>query len=472
MRQHLTQEQLLGQRLSPRQLAFGRMLEMSAPEFEDEIRRVIDENPALEAVDPDRTPSECDSVGTSDFNETAEQLQQADYADPDDMPPLPRQRQSTPADFRPDNDPDDSASAYDRLADQLALLDIPDLDRTIALYIIGNIDSNGYLARSPQAIADDIAIGAGLDVDTPDVVRAMQAVRRLDPPGICALDLRDCLLLQLDRLDPARQAVADAHAIIDRRFDLFSKKHFDKIMAAEGFDRDRLDSAVRVITALNPKPGSQLEGVGSDDRTRHITPDFIIDTDEQGLTTVTLAGRIPDLALQPSFTVEATAAARGADAAFIKARRDEAIEFIDLTRHRSATLMAVMQAIVALQPDYFRTFDRSRLRPMVLRDIGALTGLDLSVISRATSSKYMATPQGVVALKSLFSEASAADPETSSHAVIEALRQIIAAEDKAAPLGDAALADILAERGMVIARRTVAKYRERLGYPVARLRRQ
>lgn len=465
--QELSQQQQLKQRLSPRQLAFGRVLEMSAPEFEDEVRRVIDENPAIEVADHSHDD---DAVAADDFNETAEQLQQADYADGDDMPPLPRPAAAPRDEWWLNNDPDDTASGYERLEQQLGLLELPELDRAVARYIIGNIDSNGYLARDLQSIADDIAIGAGLDVDINDVHRSLEAVRSLEPAGICALNLRDCLMLQLDRMDGSRREVGDAAAIVRDYFDLFSKRHFDRIMAATGFDRPRLDRAVRVITSLNPKPGSLLEGVGADDRTHHITPDFIVDTSPEGEVSVSMAGRVPELEVERSF-MPGGAKVSAADEAFVRSRREEALEFIDLARRRGETLMAVMEAIVRLQPDFFTSYDRSRLRPMVLRDVGALTGLDLSVISRATASKYMSTPQGVFALKSLFSEGSGSDGETSAHAVAEAIREIIAAEDKHSPLSDAEIGDLLASRGMVLARRTVAKYRERLGFPVARLRR-
>lgn len=475
--QGLAQEQLLRQRLSPKQLAFGRMLEMSAPEFDDEVRRVLDENPALEEVEPaDAYVSEqpTDDDGRF-FTETAEQLQQADYRDADDMPVydrLPRPgNMSEP--WMLNNDPDDTASGYERLDQQLGLIEIPPLDRRIAQYIIGNIDSNGYLSRDPVAIADDIAIGAGLDVDRHDVERAMTYVRSLDPPGICALNLQDCLQLQLERLDRTRPEVADALEIVSRRFDLFSKRHFDKLMTLTGLDKERFDRAVRVITSLNPKPGSQLEGVGAEDRTRHIVPDFTVETTAEGLVNVSLAGRVPELAVERSFMLPVDSApADAATAAFVKARRDEAEEFIDLIRRRATTLMAVMEAIVALQPEFFATFDRSRLRPMVLRDIGRLTGLDLSVISRATATKYMSTPQGVFQLKSLFSEGSGDDGSTSSHAIDQAIREIISGEDKSAPLSDAEIGARLETRGIKLARRTVAKYRERLGFPVGRLRRQ
>lgn len=464
--QSLQQQQALKLRLNPQQVAFGRLLEMSAPEFEDEIRREIDENPALEIAEPEVAD---DHTEGEEFNETSEQLQQADYGDSDDAPEW-RQPATASAYDRFGNDADDSASGYERLEQQLGLLDITPRHRAIASYIIGNIDSNGYLARAPQAIADDIAIGAGLDIDLPEVEQVMEIVRSLEPAGICALNLRDCLLLQLARLDSTRPEVADAVVIIRDRFDLFAKRRFDKIIEAMGISRERLDAAMAVITSLNPKPGSLLEGVGSGDRTRHITPDFIIDTLPDGRVNVALASMPPQLAIERSF-MPGVVAGRGEDEAFIRARREEASSFIDMAQRRSNTLMAVMEAIVNLQPDFFASFDTADLRPMVLRDVGAITGLDLSVISRATAGKYMSTPLGVFALKSLFSEGRA-DGVNSAHAISAAIDQLIKSEDPDNPLNDADIVDALAAKGIKVARRTVSKYRERAGIPVARMRRR
>ncbi|MDE6288593.1 MAG: RNA polymerase factor sigma-54 [Muribaculaceae bacterium] len=464
--QEISQQQQLRQRLNPRQVALGRMLEMSAPEFEDEVRRVLDENPALELADTGELHQPID-----DFNESAEEMQRNDYADPDDIPSY---RLNAPAgspediSWRESNDADDSESGFSRLERQLDLIELTPVDRAIATYIIGNIDSNGYLTRKPEAIADDIAISTGLDIERSDVERVMEVVRSLEPAGICAIDLRDCLLLQLDRMDKSREDVADAREIIDRYFDIFSNRRFDKLRAATGLSRQRIEAATKLITSLDPKPGTQLEGVGSDDRTRHITPDFTVDTSPEGEVSITLAGRIPELTLDKSFMLEAPGAA---DDAFIKARREEATDFINVTRRRGETLMAVMEAIVKLQPAFFSTYDRSQLQPMVLRDIKRLTGLDLSVISRATAGKYVATPHGIFSLKSLFSEGSGEGGDTSSHAISEALREIVDSENPAAPLSDQELQAALASRGIDLARRTVTKYRERLNIPPARLRR-
>lgn len=471
----LSQQQQMRLRLNPKQVRFGRVLEMSAPEFEDEVRRAIDENPALEEVQSPEAELRADDEG-NEFNESAEDLQRADFANDDEIPSY---RLNSPSDpnyeYREPTAVDESISADELLMAQLADFDLSDIQREIARYVIGNIDSNGYLTRSANEIADDIAMGAGVYVEPGQVCEVINLVRSLDPAGIAARDLRDCLLLQLQRRDPADQDTARATEIVRDRFDLFSRKRFDKIKEAMQLSDEQFAHALRVITALNPKPASSLETFDSDDRLRHIVPDYNVDVSDDGQVTVQLAGRVPELVIEQSFNIsdEATAPNRRdrEAAAFIRARRDEAAEFIDMAHRRSATLMAVIEAIIRLQPEFFHSFDRADLRPMVLRNIQELTGLDLSVISRATASKYMMTPQGMFALKSLFSEGVGDDGATSSHAIEQAIRAIISAEDTANPLSDAEICQQLKNKGMDVARRTVAKYRERLGFPIARLRR-
>lgn len=469
----LSQQQLLRQRLNPAQVRLGRLIEMSAPEFEDEVRRTVDENPALETID---TPQESNSHETDDdFNETAEQLQLADYA-PDDIPAYrlhdaaahTTERYESVAAAEPD-------SAAESLLAQLADTDLEPADRDIAAYIIGSLDANGYLTRTPAEITDDITFGAGVDTDPAEVESVLTYLRdNLEPAGIAATDLRDCLLLQLRRSRPTVE-IRTAIEILTRYFDLFSKKHYDRIAAALDIDRQALDRALDLIRSLNPKPGALLEQPSESDRLRYIIPDFTVDTDSDGHTTVSLNGHVPELAIEETFRIEPDspeAAGMRPDAlAFIRTRREQAAEFISLARMRSLTLLAVMEAIVSLQAPFFTDYDPASIRPMVLRDIQDLTGLDLSVISRATATKYVATPRGTFPLKMFFNESvGEGDSAASRPAVTEAIKALIDAEDKDKPLSDARIGELLAERGMQVARRTIAKYRESLGIPVARLR--
>jgi len=485
----LSQQQQLRQRLVPAQVRFGRLLEMSSPEFEDEVHRTLDENPALAIADsPEADPHDAGD----DFNESARELQQADYA-PDDVPDygpgdsdsygsgdIPAYRLRDTASHTAERYESvaaaDPAGGAESLMEQLADIDMPDSpDRETAAYIIGSLDANGYLTRTPAEIADDMAFGQGIDVNRADVERVLGLLRRtLEPAGIAATDLRDCLLLQLRRMEPSVESRTAAE-ILERHFDLFAKKHYDRLAPALDIPAEAVDSALRLIRSLNPKPGSLLEQASAHDRLSYIVPDFTVETDSDGHATVSLNGHVPELSVEESFAIadDSPEAARlRPDAlAFIRSRRDEAAEFISMTRMRGLTLMAVMEAIVQLQAPFFADYDRASIRPMVLRDVQRLTGLDLSVISRATATKYVATPRGTFPLKMFFNESvGEGDDAASQHAVMEALKNIISAEDPRRPLSDARLTELLAARGLTVARRTVAKYRERLGIPVARLR--
>lgn len=458
------------QRLNPQSVALGRVLEMTGPEFEDEVRRELDDNPALEEVEHvgDRQDS---------FAESAEQLQMADYASEDDAPAYLRQAFNRSADDAHTEAAsfaaDDGLSAGELLMRRL--LDDHDLDTSqmaIARHIIGNLDSNGYMTRSLTAIADDLAIAEGIEVSEADVRKVFDAVRSLDPPGIGAVDLRDCLLLQLRRL-PSSPRRDDALLIVNDFFDIFSRKHFDRLQLAAGLTRDRLEDALDLIRTLNPKPASVLDTGSGVDRAAHVTPDFVLDYDaEADSFTLSLTGRIPELAVEASFSADPVGddTRQHRAGAFIRRKRDEALQFMRLVELRGQTLLAIGQAIVNHQRHFFISGDRADIRPMILRDIADTTGLDLSVISRATSGKYILTPHGIYPLKMFFNERPDADTDMSSHAVLEALRQILDTEDKRHPLSDRRLHEILAEKGLDIARRTVAKYREKLGVPVARLR--
>lgn len=446
---------------------------MSAPEFEDEVRRELDENPALEVVESTEPQHD------TEYGESAEQMQLADYADEDDVPTYLRRAANRSADDTrieaASYTADDDESAGEILMKRLSTENnLSETDMRIAAHIIGNLDDNGYLTRPLSDIADDIAIADGLDVDTEQVRHVFSAVRSLDPAGIGAVDLRDCLLLQLDRM-PNNVETITAREIVSQYFDLFSKRHFDRLQARLGVTRDDLSRAEALIQTLNPKPASALENAGSADRTRHAVPDFVLDYDAASDTfTISLQGNIPELAIEASFrSDELTPSPRQSKAeAFIKSRRDAAANFIRLASMRATTLMSIARAIVDIQHRFFVSGEKADIRPMILRDVATATGLDISVISRATSGKYILTPHGMYPLKLLFNERPDADNDVSTHLILKVLSDAISNEDKRSPLTDRELTDMLAEKGFDIARRTVAKYRERLGLPVARLRKQ
>lgn len=474
--QNLSLSQRQQQTLAPLQLQYVKALEMTAPEFDDEVRRELDDNPALEAVDED-SPAETES-----FGESAEELQSADYSDPDEMPQylLEAHNWSADGEMREHVAVSGGESLLESLQRQLnEMRGISDDERRIAGFIIGNIDDNGYLTRSPAALANDISIACNADVTTRQVNKVLKKVQLLDPPGIGAVDLRDTMLIQLRRRNDGSAAFRYAIAIVKDYFDLLSKMHLNRLRSSMWIPRDMLDEAMKIIRTLDPKPGAQVGG-GEDARTRHITPDFYVEVDADDNITLSLGGNVPMLRVEESFTVDPEPTAKNgrltrmeeAARAFVRQKRDEANLFINAARMRRETLRRVMTAIVGIQREFFLTDDPMKLKPMVLKDVSAVTGDDLSVISRATSGKYVATRQGIYPLKYFFNEHRKDGDDSSSYHVMEIIRSMIEKEDKTAPLSDDALADELKKRGFKVARRTVAKYRERLALPVARLRRR
>lgn len=467
----LSQQQTLQQRLNPQQVIFGRLLQMSAPELEDEVRRQLEENPALREED---APAHDDEDGNLPEN----------YYSPSEAPTRVRRGAVNP-DFDPTSivadDSEEDSSLNSAMNARLGELNLTPWQRTLASYIIGNLDNNGYLPRTLTAIAADIGTAEGREVDVEELRPVFAAIRTLEPAGIGAVDLRDCLLLQIDRL-PESPAVDVAREIVAHNFDLFSKKHTERLRARVDADDATFEEAMRLIHGLNPKPGSVLGQNRAQQQGIHLTPDFSVEPAGNSFI-VRLLSRSPELTIERSFepgNLPATGTAQSAGlerqrkeaAAFIRRNYDEASSFIRLLRNRSQTLLAVMEAIVAHQAPFFASGDPATLRPMILKDIQATTGYDLSVISRACSDKYVTTPWGTYPLKYFFNERPQAHSEASQPQVIQALKEIIENEDPRHPLSDRALAEAMAAKGHDIARRTVTKYRERLGFPVGRLRRK
>lgn len=452
-----TIEQKLQQRLAPLQVQFVRLLEMNGPEVEEEVRREVDENPALEEVDAESSATTYDDMPAYRFR--------INNSSPDDSTYEPVIAAS-------------GETLHEMLTRQLTEQGLDSRELRIAEYIIGNIDSNGYMTRDLGLIVNDLAINAAIDTDRNEVRRVADAIRRCDPPGVGAIDLRDCLLLQLRRLPDSDKATVNATEIVADYFDLFSKKHYDRLRAAMGLSADGLRDAIAVITSLNPKPGSAVGSGSSDDTVQAITPDFTVEVDADQIS-VSLANSIPELRIERSFRLDDTDMTaspsrheREAEA-FIRRKSEDASNFIKVLKMRQETLFRVMTAIVHIQRDFFAGGDdESLIRPMILKDVAARTGLDLSVISRATTGKWVATARGIYPLKMFFNERVRDDSDTSAHEVLSVIRDIISDEDKRHPLSDEAITVKLSEQGYDIARRTVAKYRERLGFPIARLRRE
>ena len=480
MKESLSQslEQRLQLRLSPMQMRLVRMLEMTEPEIEEEVRREVDDNPALEVVD---APASDDTASES-YDESAEQMQLADYRDEDDIPPYRLEANNRSADdvhFEPVAVAA-GESLMESLMSQLAETDLTQRQLAIARYIVGNLDDNGYMTRTLPQIDDDLAIDAGIEVEMSEIKDIFARIRSLDPAGVGAYDLRDCLSLQLRRM-PETVAVKTAREIVDNYFDVFSLRHFDRLASLLGISREALKEADDVIRSLDPKPASRFGESDADDRARHIVPDFYVEVDRNDRITVSMPGNLPELAIESSFDIdddnvvagEGDGGARRREAlTFITNKRREASDFIELLRMRRTTLLKVMEAIAKWQRAFFVSEDDSRLRPMVLKDIAGVTGMDISVISRATAGKYVATQGGVYPLKFFFNERVSEEEDASSREILSSLRALIEEEDPSSPLSDDALTARLTAMGYSIARRTVAKYRERLGLPVARLRKK
>lgn len=454
--QSLALEQKTVMRLSQQQLRFTKLLEYTAPELEEAIDRELEENPALEVEEdqPD-TSREVPQYRLYSRNQSAD---------------------DTNYDFSP---PDTGETLLDALLRQLSEQTMPDLVRTTARYIIGNIDSNGYLRRPLQGIVNDMAFGPGINVDLATAQEALEIVREFEPYGVGAADLRECLRLQLIHL-PKSRASQDALSIIDRQFEAFTMKHSHKLVSALKLTPQRVKEAVDLIRTLNPKPGAVF--ASSLDTSNVIVPDLNVNV-EDGEISISTNNRIPELTIDRTFS-EAMAALNAAASRkakkgneFIISRYNDAKDFIRILKQRQETLLNVMSAIVKIQKEYFLTQNIYRLKPMMIKDISALTGYDLSVVSRATTNKHVNTPWGIFPLRFFFSDSigteNSEDVEVLTNRKIEAeITKIVEEEDKRHPLSDEKIRLEMEKRGYDVSRRTIAKYRDRKGIPVARLRKE
>ncbi len=482
----LRQEQKLQQRqtLSPQQIQAIRLLELPEIELEEQIRQELIDNPALDEGEAASTPEEENEISRQEeegetANESAEDLLLGDYNNNDDLPSYIDREipgENTPREEIPVSG---GTTFHDYLLEQLYLRELSEEDKQIAEYIIGNIDDNGYLQRALPSIADDLLFQAGIDVPVEKLSELLQIIQDFDPAGVGASDLQECLKLQLERRR-GTDAAQLAYEIIDKCFEAFSKRHYDKIQKQLNISEEKLKEAIQEISQLNPKPGSSWNDTFTESLT-HISPDFLVDENDGELTLTLNNGNIPSLRISRSYNDmlndytgnKANQTRERRDALlFIKQKIDAAQSFINAIQQRQQTLLATMQAILDRQRDFFLTGDESRLRPMILRDVAEQTGYDISTISRATSNKYVQTPFGIYPLKFFFSESMQNDSgeEFSSREIKKILQESIDNEDKRAPLTDDKLCELLKEKGYAIARRTVAKYREQLGLPVARLR--
>jgi RNA polymerase sigma-54 factor len=471
------------QTLSPLQIQQIKLLELNALEIENRITRELEDNPALEETSDSFTDTENDEhIENFDDkeNNSSEDLSLGDYLTEDDIPDYKLQQSY----YSPENGKDEipyseSESFQEYLLGQLRLKSLTENEFKIAEYLIGNLGEDGYLRREPEAISDDLAFQYNLEVSVAEIEKAITIIQELDPPGVGAANLRECLLLQLHRREksPAKES---AILILTNYFEAFHKKQYDKIMRGLNISEDDLKDAVKEITLLNPRPGGAWEST-METKMAQIIPDFQVDTINGELIFNMLEKNIPELRINKEYSDMMKDYAEGnsiqsqskRDALlFIKQKLDSAKWFIDAIKQRNTTLEKTMLSIINIQRDFFLSGEEASLKPMILKDVSEKCGYDISTVSRVSNSKYVQTNWGVYPLKYFFSEAMTNDDgeEISTREIKAALKQCIDDENKKNPLTDDGLMKALKAKGYDIARRTVAKYREQLNIPVARLR--
>lgn len=481
-----TLQQKLQQKLSPNQILVMKLIEVPTAQLEQRIKEELEENPVLE-IDPNKE-RHTDDEDEAEETETQEETNDRDtsieeYLAGADIPAYKLKANNySPDDKQPDVPFSEGISFYEHLQEQIGLQNFDEQQEKIARYIIGNIDEDGYLRRTPQEISDDLVFATNIEVDVKSIEEILSIIQHFDPAGVGAKDLRECLLLQLRVRDQNDNTIKLATAIVDQCFEEFTKKHYDKIIKKLRIKEDELKVAIEEILRLNPKPGSGYSG-SLVKASQHIIPDFIIDYEDNRLSFHLNSRNEPELKISTTYremlqefvSNKANQTREQREAAiFVKQKLDSAKWFIDALRQRRNTLTLVMKAILDYQGEYFIDGDETKLKPMILKDIATITNLDPSTISRVSNSKYVQTPFGIFPLKYFFSEKiqNTEGEDISSREVKKILEESIAAEDKRNPLTDEKLVEILAAQSYNIARRTIAKYREQLGIPVARLRKE
>ncbi len=469
---NLQQTISLQTKLSPQQIQMIKLLELPTMQLEQRIKREIEENIVLEEEEP------------SDEEQMPEKISVEDYLGKEDDTPSYKSRINN---FSKDDKQrpvyiTEGRSLQEYLIEQLRFRSLTEREMSVAVYIVGSIDDDGYLRRDLSSLSDDMAFSQGIEVTVEEIERILGIIHELEPAGVGARNLQECLLLQM------RQVRIDTHAkrlalkILTSYFDAFAKKHYERLMARLQITEDEFRDAIEQIKCLYPKPGN-LYTEGGSDTTPYIVPDFVLDNSDGELRLTLNAGNIPEVRISRRYkemirdmvSPDGTVKEKDSEAIqFVKSKIDSAKWFISAIKQRHDTLMRTMRTILDFQREYFVDGDKSKLRPMILKDIADRTGLDVSTISRVVNSKYIQTPFGIILLKSLFSEGmqTSSGEEVSSYEIKKILQDCIDQEDKRHPLTDENLMDILNAKGYCIARRTVAKYREMLDIPVARMRKQ
>ena len=481
LKQHLQLK--LAQKLSPQQIQLMKLIQLPTQAFEQRIRQELEENPALEkgkeALESDVNDDFEDDLYDNDSQEIdAQDVNIDDYLSDDEIPDYKTQSNNYAEQEEREIPYAAGQSFYQSLIDQLNQQMTTEREWLIGAFLIGSIDESGYLRRPMLDLLDDLAFNENLIASEQEVDQVIiQYLHKLDPAGVGARTLEECLLIQLSRKTPT-EAVKNAVLLLTEAFDAFTKKHYDKIMTRLKWHEETLRDALNEIEKLNPKPGSAFTEQGK--ITEHIIPDFTLLV-QDGSIDIQLNGRnAPELHVSQTYQTLMHTYKDGADktpslkeaVTFIKHKLDAAQWFIDAIKQRQDTLIKTMSAIVAHQKEYFLTGDETKIKPLILKDIAQEIQMDISTVSRVVNSKYVDTPYGTHLVKYYFSEGMKNEQgeDISTKEIKTILAHIIESEDKSAPLNDDQLTSILKEKGYPIARRTVAKYREQLGLPVARLR--
>ena len=457
------------QGLSPLQIQTIKLLELPTLELEQRIKKELEENPVLDEAAPSEESEDGESknVSLSDYNQ-------------DDTTPSYRLYVNNQGkDLKPQyNTFSVKESFHQNLEMQLGYSDLKGDDRKIAMFVIGSIDDDGYLRRDIESLTDDIAFRLNIETTPEHVEKILKVIQEFEPVGVGARDLRECLLLQL-RVKEQTPERKRAEEILENYFEEFSRKHYDKIMARTGMNKDELKDAVDEIVHLNPRPGGQIDD-SYVEQAQQIVPDFILENKDGELLLTMPKFSVPELRVNKRYAdllmnSAASSGKRGKEAvSFVKQKLDSAKWFVEAIKQRQNTLQNTMKAILDFQHDFFMDGDEAKLKPMVLKNIAEKTGLDISTISRVVNCKYIQTNFGVYPLKYFFSEGMKTESgdEVSTREIKKVLSESIAAEDKKKPLTDEELVNVLSQKGYKVARRTVAKYREQLNIPIARMRKE
>lgn len=461
--------QKLQQGLSPLQIQTIKLLELPTLELEQEIRRKLEENPVLE--------ESTDSA--DDVDDVPKNISLSEYQNDDSTPSYKLYVNNQGKDIKPQyNTFSVKESFHQSLENQLGYSNLDGRSRTIAQFIIGSLDDDGYLRRDLESLSDDIAFRLGIETSEDEVERILLVIQEFEPVGVGARDLQECLLLQIRALDPtpAREL---AETILQDYFQEFTKKHYQKITTKLEITEVQLKEAVEEIVHLNPRPGGQIDDSYTE-QAQQIVPDFILEEKDGELQMTMPKFNIPELKVNKRYADVLLNAANsstreGKEAAtFVKQKLDSAKWFVEAIKQRHNTLQNTMNAIIDFQREFFMSGDETNLKPMVLKDIAEKTNLDISTISRVVSSKYIQTQFGIFSLKYFFSEGmmNSSGEEVSTREIKKVLMESIENEDKRKPLTDEELVVVLTKKGYKVARRTVAKYREQLNLPIARLRKE